>query len=133
MPTVVDSSAIVALFKSEPEAEALWAHVRGGVELFLPVSCYLESVMVLSRYRGSRRWLDTLTVRYDVVLLTCDPSQARLAADAFERYGRGSGHPAKLNFGDCLSYAAAASLGAPLLFKGADFALTDVRSALAAS
>ena len=89
--------------------------------------------MVLSRFDGSRHWLDTLTNRYDVILLTCDPAQARLAADAFERYGRGSGHPAKLNFGDCLSYAAAASHGAPLLFKGGDFALTDVRPALAVS
>lgn len=124
---------MVALFKSEPEAEAIWAHVRGSVELFLPVSCYLESVMVLSRYAGSRRWLDLLTDRYDVTLLTCDPAQTRLAADAFERYGRGSGHPAKLNFGDCFAYAAAIALGAPLLFKGDDFTLTDVRPALAAS
>lgn len=55
---------------------------------------------------------------------------ARLAADAFERYGRGTGHPARLHFGDCLSYAAAIELDAPLLFKGQDFAHTDVKRAI---
>lgn len=57
---------------------------------------------------------------------------ADIAAEAFLRFGRGRGHAAKLNFGDCMAYALAKSLDAPLLFKGDDFALTDIRSALAA-
>ena len=64
-----------------------------------------------------------------IAILACDARQARLAADAFERYGRGTGHPAHLNFGDCLAYAAAAAHPAPLLFKGEDFALTDLSRA----
>ena len=52
--------------------------------------------------------------------------QAQLAREAYQRFGRGSGHPARLNMGDCFSYALARDLGEPLLFKGADFALTDI-------
>jgi ribonuclease VapC len=55
---------------------------------------------------------------------------ADLAVDAFMRYGKGRSHPAKLNFGDCMAYALAKSLNAPLLYKGGDFALTDVKSAI---
>jgi ribonuclease VapC len=54
----------------------------------------------------------------------------RVAGDAVERYGKGRGHPARLNFGDCLSYAVAKASGLPLLFKGGDFSLTDIRPAL---
>jgi ribonuclease VapC len=68
----------------------------------------------------------------DISIFGSDARQARLAADAFERYGRGSGHPARLNFGDCLAYAAATALGAPLLFKGDDFSRTDVTPAAVA-
>jgi ribonuclease VapC len=67
-------------------------------------------------------------------LITIEPvteAQARIARGAYRDYGRGSGHPAGLNFGDCFSYALARHKGEPLLFKGDDFALTDVRSALA--
>ena len=87
--------------------------------------------MVLRRFPSGRMWLDGLLADYGIAVQGSDPRQARLAADAFERYGRGSGHPARLNFGDCLSYAAAAALDAPLLFKGGDFAQTDIASALA--
>ena len=55
---------------------------------------------------------------------------ADIAQDAFTRYGKGQGHPAQLNFGDCMSYALAKSLDMPLLYKGGDFALTDIRSAI---
>lgn len=61
-----------------------------------------------------------------IAIIAIDAEIAGRAADAGERYGRGTGHPARLNFGDCLSYAVAAHLGLPLLFKGDDFAHTDV-------
>lgn len=133
MEIVIDTSAIVAACKKEDDASRLWTVFESDAGLHLPATCYLESVMVLRQWSGSRRWLDWFISDHQVRMLTCDPAQARLAADAFERYGRGSGHPAKLNFGDCFAYAAAMTLGAPLLFKGGDFALTDVRPALAAS
>ena len=56
--------------------------------------------------------------------------EAKVGAEAFRKFGKGSGHPAKLNFGDCFAYALAKQLDAPLLYKGDDFAQTDVRSAL---
>ena len=85
--------------------------------------------MVLSSRRDGRARLDTLLALTGATLLGSDARQARLAADAFERFGRGSGHPARLNFGDCLAYAAAAAHRAPLLFKGEDFGHTDVERA----
>ncbi|WP_342778693.1 type II toxin-antitoxin system VapC family toxin [Phreatobacter stygius] len=67
---------------------------------------------------------------FSVPFTSLDEPIARLAADAFERFGKAIGHPAKLNFGDCLAYATAMRLDAPLLFKGDDFRHTDVQAAL---
>ena len=118
------------MIKDESDAEAWIERLSGVNDLALPGSCYLEAVMVLSKVLSDGRarldrWLET----YAVTILGQDARQARLAADAFERYGRGTGHPARLNFGDCLAYAAAAAHAAPLLFKGEDFARTDVLQA----
>jgi len=127
---VIDSSAFVAIYQVEPEREAFEQALVGARGLAMGGSAYLETVMVLSRYSGSRNWFDTYVAGYDIRILPLDEPIARLAADAFERYGRGRGHAARLNFGDCLSYAVAKSLDAPLLYKGGDFASTDVASAL---
>jgi ribonuclease VapC len=123
---VIDTSAIAAIYKQENDADIYWAHLNVGAGLLLPVSAYLECVMVLSRFNESRQWLDGLLTDYAMTLFGSDSRQARLAADAFERYGRGSKHRAQLNFGDCLVYAAAKALDAPLLFKGDDFRATDI-------
>jgi ribonuclease VapC len=127
---VIDTSAIAAIYKQEDDADAYWAYLNDGEGLFLPVSAYLECVMVLSRFSESRQWLDGLLTDYAITLFGSDSRQAHLAADAFERYGRGSKHRAQLNFGDCLVYAAAKALDAPLLFKGEDFRATDIITAL---
>ncbi|MPZ59075.1 MAG: PIN domain-containing protein [Rhizobiales bacterium] len=68
---------------------------------------------------------------FNVEVVPVDLAQARIAADAFTRYGRGQ-HPARLNYGDCFAYALAASRGVPLLYKGTDFGKTDIASALTA-
>ena len=125
---VVDSSALVAIYRDEPGYERFVA-VMASTPSAVPASCYLESVMALSRWPGSRGWLDRLIARERMTLIALDETIARLAADAFARFGRGTGHPARLNFGDCLSYATARALGAPLLFKGEDFGHTDVAAA----
>ena len=78
--------------------------------------------------RGGRE-VDSLIDDIGASVIPFDLAQARVARDAFHRFGRGR-HPAALNFGDCLSYAAAKTLGAPLLFKGNDFALTDIKRAV---
>jgi ribonuclease VapC len=127
---VIDTSAIAAIYKQEDDADAYWGCLNGFSELMLPVTSYVECVMVLSRYERSRQWLNALLVEFNIALFGSDARQAHLAADAFERYGRGSKHRAQLNFGDCLVYAAAKALDAPLLFKGEDFHATDIVAAL---
>ena len=122
---VADTSAMVAIIEDEPE-RALFLEVLSRSGSVLPVSCYLEAVMVLTRRPGGRAALDGVLDRLGMTILGSDAVQAQIAADAFERYGRGSGHPARLNFGDCLAYAAAAASRAPLLYKGDDFARTDL-------
>jgi ribonuclease VapC len=94
---------------------------------------YLEAAVVLDRrgHPASARLLDAMLEANDVEVVSVLPSHAYLARQAYRDYGRGSGHPARLNFGDCFAYALAIDTGEPLLFKGTDFTHTDVRSALA--
>lgn len=70
--------------------------------------------------------LQDLVEQSDLQIMPTDVQQARIGHDAYRRYGRGSGHPADLNFGDCFAYALSHATGAPLLFKGDDFIHTDV-------
>ena len=126
---VLDTSALVAVFREEHDAEIYWRQMGAGPKVVMPPSVYLECVMALRRFKGSRTWLDAAIEALEIAVPSLDEKQARLAADAFERYGRGSGHAARLNFGDCLAYAAAKSLDAPLLFKGDDFRHTDIMAA----
>ena len=70
--------------------------------------------------------LETSIRTSGIEIVPFTPAQARLARIAYQQFGRGSGHPARLNMGDCFAYALARDLGEPLLFKGRDFALTDI-------
>jgi len=83
--------------------------------------------MILVSRRGAEgvRDLDLLTMRFRIEIVPFTESQARLAREAFKRYGKGR-HPAGLNFGDCMAYALARETGEELLFKGTDFAQTDI-------
>jgi ribonuclease VapC len=126
---VVETSAIVAILLNEPEASAFEALIAEN-DARLPIACYVEAALAL-RHRGHPlAALDGYLASSDLSLLPSDERQARIAAEADRRFGRGTGHPARLNFGDCLAYAAAVAHDAPLLFKGGDFARTDVRRAL---
>jgi ribonuclease VapC len=73
---------------------------------------------------------DKTIVELRIDIVPVDLAQGRLAREAFRRFGKGTGHPAKLNFGDCFAYALAKATGRPLLFKGRDFARTDIEPAL---
>ena len=86
-------------------------------------------MLAVARF-GGRSDLDEWLERRRIEIVPVDLALARLAADAFARFGKGR-HPAALNYGDCFAYALAKANGAALLFKGTDFALTDVASALA--
>jgi ribonuclease VapC len=128
---VLETSAIIAIVKNEPDSAVytdVLRHHRG--EILTPATCYLEATMVFKGYQIKTGWLDEFLIFNTITIHPITDITTRLAADAFERYGRGSGHPARLNFGDCLSYASAIELDAPLLFKGQDFAHTDVKRAI---
>jgi ribonuclease VapC len=124
---IVDSSALVAILLKEPEALRLTTAIAESSVCKLPSSCFLEASMILlaRREEDGLRDLDLYVSRRRMEIVPFTESQARLARDAFKRYGKGR-HPAQLNFGDCMAYALAKDSGEELLFKGTDFAQTDV-------
>jgi len=127
---VVDTSALVAIYRREPDGRSLYDAMTRDSEPVVPPSCCVEFVM-LRRYGGDRqKWLALILEAQGIRVADFTSRMADVAIDAAERYGRGSGHPAQLNFGDCLSYAVAKHLGVPLLYKGTDFNHTDIESAL---
>jgi ribonuclease VapC len=127
---VIDTSAVVAVLAREPDAISLIETLGSFPHRILPPSCIVELCFLRKLGVDMRRWLSDFMLEYDVAVLPMDNRIAWLAAVAATRYGRGSGHPAKLNFGDCMSYAFARYLDAPLLFKGNDFTHTDIPAAL---
>jgi ribonuclease VapC len=126
---VIDTSAVLAWLKHEPERERIVAALEAA-----PV-CHISAVSVLEAHIVVRaretpamvgklqRFLEEIAA----VVMPFDERQAHLADAAFVRYGKGQGHPAQLNFGDCAVYALARSLDEPLLFVGNDFAQTDIQ------
>jgi ribonuclease VapC len=127
---VIDTSSLAAIYRRESDAVRYQEIISKADTLLLPASAYVE-FSALRRYGKPRVWLDLAIATYGISIAALDAAIARIAVDAGERYGRGTRHPAKLNFGDCLSYAVAKHLGAPLLYKGGDFIHTDIESALA--
>ena len=125
---IVDSSALVAILLDEPEAPRFAAYLATE-EVSLSAASLTETLLVL-RGRAEERIvheLDEMLRVTEVSIVPLDERQARLAGDAYARYGRGSGSRARLNYGDCFSYALAITRDEPLLFKGDDFVHTDVR------
>jgi ribonuclease VapC len=127
----VDSSALLAILLEEPEkiafAEAIvMADVaKIGAPNYFEVSIVAES----RRGRSGCRDLDQLASSLGLQVVPFDASHMEEAREAYRRFGKGR-HRAALNFGDCCAYAIAKTVGLPLLFKGNDFALTDIRPAL---
>ena len=129
----VDPSAVVALLKNEPGWEALASRLHAAASRLLSVVGWVELSLVVAGRHGDAatlEFLDRFLQAAAIEFHPVDASQARLAREAFLRFGQGC-HPAGLNFGDCFSYALARTLDAPLLFVGDDFSQTDVRAALA--
>ena len=129
----IDTSALIAIFRLEPEADSfLKAIVRAQARIMSALSV-LEASMVMSggaKTASAFAPLDEFLAEAGIDIVPFDGPQALLARAAFLRFGKGR-HKAALNLGDCASYALAMAKGAPLLFKGEDFPLTDVRPALA--
>lgn len=125
---VVDTSAVIAIVCDEPEAAALHRIMAGAEIILLPSSAYLEAgIVLLRRYGdGARAMLDDFLKLGQIEIAPLGPIESGLALEAYARYGKGRGHKAQLNFGDCQTYSVAKSLGLPLLFVGEDFTATDL-------
>ena len=125
---VLDTSAILAILLEEPEA-AQFVHLIGEdrIRLFSAVSLVEASIVLRNRKgEGGEHKLDQFVQRAKVQIMPVDMQQAETTRDAYNKFGKGI-HPACLNFGDCFVYALAKTTKEPLLFKGNDFALTDVQ------
>ncbi len=125
---VIDTSAVVAILRQESGAEGLLHRLTAAGARRISAASLLETAIVLEAKSGERggEQLDLFLARAQVEVAPVTAEQVRIARSAWQRYGKGSGHAARLNFGDCFSYALAQSLGEELLYKGADFSSTDV-------
>ncbi len=129
---IVDSSALVAILRREPEAQAFSDAMEAAKAVRVSAATYLETHIVVDGYKNP-----VLNARLEEILenpgIQIEPvtlEQARIARQAYRDYGKGSGHPANLNFGDCFSYALAQDRRESILYKGDDFVQTNLRSAL---
>jgi ribonuclease VapC len=129
---IIDTSALVAVIALEPDAPLFATAMDRAEVLRISAGSYVEAAIVLNRRRDPALDGKFEAMMNDVgfVVEPVTSEQARIARQAYRDYGRGSGHPAQLNFGDCFSYALARDKREPLLFKGDDFIHTDLRSAL---
>ena len=129
---IVDSSAIVAILKQEPDWRIFAASLDASEEISLSAGTYLEISVVIGRLNDPvmNRQIDKLMEEFSILIEPFTEEQARIARQAYRDFGKGSGHRANLNFGDCFAYALARVKREPLLYKGDDFVHTDLRSAL---
>lgn len=125
---IVDTSAIVAILLREPEARGLERCLAAARSRLMSAATYAELCAVVDGKRDPvlSAALDQVLEAVGIEIVPLSARQARLAREAYQRFGRGSGHPARLNLGDCFAYALARDTGEPLLFKGRDFAQTDI-------
>ncbi|HSW41007.1 MAG TPA: type II toxin-antitoxin system VapC family toxin [Patescibacteria group bacterium] len=125
---IIDTSVIIAMFRREPEAAAFAMLIDGAPVARISAGTYVELAVVIdgSRDAVASSALDPFLDESGIRIEPLTATQARIARTAYQRFGRGSGHPARLNMGDCFSYALARDLGEALLFKGDDFTLTDI-------
>ena len=128
---VIDTSAIIAIMADEAAAPALVDRVKAATTLEMSMASYVEAATVLWARDISPEALDILLRELGVILVPVDEVQGREAIRARIAYGKGSGHPAQLNFGDTFTYALAKTRSASLLFVGGDFSQTDLIDARA--
>lgn len=124
---ILDTSAVIAVLADEPEAAEIAARIEAADGVRISVASVLEASLVCGPAR--QRDLDEFLAVAGAVITDMDPDQLAVARACHLRFGRGSGSPARLNYGDCFSYALAKHRDEPLLFVGDDFTHTDVISA----
>ena len=127
---VLDTWALIAILEGEGEGDRLLAALESAGTRRLSAASLVEAGIVFQARYGDHgeRELDLLIQRAGIEVVPVTEDHAELARRAYRRFGKGR-HPAGLNYGDCFSYALAAALGEPLLFKGADFSRTDIEAA----
>lgn len=128
---IIDTSALVAILRGEPDARRFAEAIQGANDRRISAATYVELGAVIDGARdpvASRR-VDELLTTASISIEPVTEEQARLAREAYRDFGKGSGHAAALNFGDCFAYALARATGEPLLFKGDDFSRTDISAA----
>lgn len=128
---ILDSSALVAILFKEEDAAAMAAALRDAPARAVAAPTVVEASLVAEGRAGAAMAaeLDELLVAAQAEVVPFTAEHAALARDAWRRYGKGR-HPAGLNLGDCFAYALAKARGEPLLFKGDEFVLTDVKAAI---
>ena len=129
---IVDSSAIVAILRAEPDAARYAAALEAAPARQISAANWLEAAIVISDPADpvTARRFDEFVREAALRIEPVTARQARIARNAYRDIGKGSGHPAQLNFGDCFAYALASETAQPLLFKGEDFSHTDLEPAL---
>ncbi|MDL9978918.1 type II toxin-antitoxin system VapC family toxin [Microbacterium sp. ASV49] len=129
---IVDTSALIALLKAEPHAPAILAAFEGDGDAAISAATLLEASIVADGSRDPVRSarFTALLDALELEVVSFDAEQADVARRAYRDYGRGSGHPAGLNLGDCFAYALATTRRDSLLFVGDDFTRTDLSSVL---
>ncbi|MEV0286130.1 type II toxin-antitoxin system VapC family toxin [Kribbella sp. NPDC050820] len=131
---IIDTSALIAILRAEPDAADFAEAIEAAPSRRISAANFLEAAVVMDSACDpvvSRRF-DELVAAAEILVEPVTEAQARTAREAYRDFGKGSGHPAGLNFGDCFAYALAKEAGEPLLFKGKDFIHTDLASALTA-
>ena len=128
---IIDTSAIVAILREEAEARRFAEVIEAAPVRRISAATYVEIGAVIDGARDpvASRLVDDLLAAAQIVIEPVTPAQARIAREAYRDFGKGSGHAAGLNFGDCFAYALARATGEPLLYKGDDFSHTDVAAA----
>lgn len=131
---IIDSSAVLAILFAEPDAPRYALAIERSDSRRVSAATWLESAIRIDHGANpiASNDFDDFVREAALTIEPVTEQQARLARSAYRAYGKGTGHPAQLNFGDCFSYALAKLSGEPLLFKGEDFAETDLVSALPA-
>jgi ribonuclease VapC len=129
---IIDTSAIVAILRGEPDAGVFAGAIAGARTRRVSAVSYVETAAVIdgSRDAVASRRLDELFREAELTIEPVTVAQARIAREAYRDFGKGSGHPAGLNLGDCFAYALAKEMKEAILYKGHDFGRTDLRSVL---
>jgi ribonuclease VapC len=129
---IVDTSALIAILRDEPDAVRFATAIECADQRRISAANFVEAAVVIDGSRdpiASRRF-DDFVKEAGLVVEPVTEAQARIAREAYRDFGKGSRHPAQLNFGDCFAYALARASGEALLFKGSDFTRTDIAGAL---